>query len=78
MFRNMNKLIAGNPAFQFAKKAMRDKPVYLSDRFSNSGLSLGLGQELIGDSDRRHHESVTRHRMFLNMMKFDIQQRSTV
>lgn len=74
-FASMRKLVALNPVLQFAQKAAQDKPVFLSDSFSPTGVSFGMGQELGSDIDVVHKDSVGRHRLFLNMMKFNMQQR---
>jgi len=77
-FKAMERLVAGSPVLQFSKKAaqLEMEPVSLSDTFSPTGISFGMGQELTGNSDVAHSKSIKQHRLSLNMMKFDMQQRS--
>ncbi len=73
-FKTMQNLVNMNPVQQFAKKAVQDDAKPLSNAFSVTGMAAGMGQELGGNIDTTHTSSVKRHRLFLNMMKFNMQQ----
>ena len=61
---------------QFSRKAARGSAMMISDTRSPIAVSMGLDQELTFPSDQEHHARVQKHRTHLNMMRFDIQQRS--
>jgi len=76
-FQSMQTLVAQNPLLQFAQKAIRNETVSLSDAFSPTGMSFGLGQDLGENTDAAHVSNVDRQRLFLNMMKFNMQQQGS-
>jgi len=78
MSKSLKALFGRNPVMQFSRKAARQSHRMLSDTISPIEVSLGQGQLLTAPQDQSHRESVERVRTRFNMMKFDIQQRSTM
>lgn len=77
-FKGVEKIMKMNPLLQFAQKAVRDRPVFISQMTSPIAVGSGLGQEF-SPADRqsqRHFELANRSRIFFNMMRFDFNQRS--
>jgi hypothetical protein len=75
-YDKMKNLVKSNPIFQFAEKAIEQEPILLSDAFSPTGISFGLGQSLMLDRNKEHLSSVKRQRLLFNMMKFNMKKRS--
>ena len=74
-FDNIKRIIGNNPIFQFAQKAARPNSVSLTKGSSRTAQGAGYGQEFGIPSNVAHQRQVERQRTFLNMMKFQFNQR---
>lgn len=77
---SLDKIMKRNPVLQFSTRANRTSPPMLSNRFSDTGMGVGLGQELFRPSEdvSKHVSASDRHQTHLAMMKFDMNQRSSI
>ena len=76
----LENMFKRHPVLQFARKAEKGGENRLSDSFSSVGVAQGMGQGLKVNSSANlaHSSAVKRHRIHLAMMKFDMNQRSSI
>jgi len=76
----LERMFKRHPVMQFARKAQETAHETLSDSFSRVGVGLGMGQGIKSNSEANeaHLSAVKQHRIHLSMMKFDMNQRSSI